>query len=99
MWAEATQLKGAEQVKNLFPALLTTMISIVGGVGSAIGLARTSLDLFESRSLMARRNSELERAGKLADLLGKFSSDKVNAEHREGLTKSVHAGLQQCLAN
>ncbi len=64
MWIEASPdiTDHVKQVKDWAPAVFTTIVSVVGGVGSVIAVARTSADLLENRSLLSKRNSELEQA-------------------------------------
>src|SRR5438270_1495348 len=101
MWADGSQItqEQVQNVKTSLSAVLKTIISVVGGAGSVIALARTSLDLLQNRSLVAKRNSELERAGKFADLLGKFSTEKVTKEHQEAIAAAVQGCLQECITN
>lgn len=101
MWADGSQItpEQVQNVKTSLSAVLKTIISVVGGAGSVIALVRTSLDLLQNRSLVAKRNSELERAGKFADLLGKFSAEKVPKEHQEAIAAAVQGCLQECITN
>ena len=101
MWTEASpDISGhVQQVKDWAPALFTTIVSVVGGLGSVIAVARTSADLLENRSLLSRRNSELEQAGKLTDLLNKFANDRLCREHQDSLAQAAQICLQECLAN
>lgn len=100
MW-EASQItpEQIEHAKAPLSAVLKTIISVVGGAGSVIALFRTSLDILQNRSLLAKRNSELERAGKLADLLAKFSTECIPQEHKDHLNAIAQSNLQECLAN
>ncbi len=91
--------KAAGAAKEWIPALGKTVISVVGSLGTVIAFAKTGFDLLQNRSLLAKRNSELERAGRYADLLEKFSCAQVAKEHQEALGESVQSCLQQCLAN
>jgi len=99
MWVDGSQIspEHVEQVKTSASAVVKTIISVVGGAGSVIALLKTSMDLLQSRSLQSRRNNELERAGKLADLMGKFSANKVSNDHQEMLTDALRGCLEQCL--
>jgi hypothetical protein len=102
MWVEPSQITaqhGLESAKMSLTAVLKTIVSVVGGAGSVIALLKTCGDMLQNRSLVAKRNSELERAGKFADLLGKFSKESVPKEHQETLSNAVHGCLQQCFAN
>jgi hypothetical protein len=101
MWADGSQItqEQVQNVKTSLSAVLKTIISVVGGAGSIIALAKTSLDLLQNRSLVAKRNSELERAGKFADLLGKFSTEKVPKGHQETIAAAVQGCLQECITN
>ncbi|HXO39569.1 MAG TPA: hypothetical protein VN872_13080 [Candidatus Acidoferrum sp.] len=101
MWTDASQItpQQVQDVKTSLSAVLKTIISVVGGAGSVIALVRTSLDLLQNRSLVAKRNSELERAGKFADLLGKFSTERVPKDHQEAISTAVQCCLQECITN
>ena len=102
MWTDANsaQITGhVTQVRDWAPAVFTTIVSVVGGVGSVIAVAKTSADLLENRSLLAKRNSELEQAGKLTDLLNKFSNERLCREHQDSLAQAAQICLQECLAN
>ncbi len=100
MW-EASQItpEQIEHAKAPLSAVLKTIVSVVGGAGSVIALFRTSLDMLQNRSLIAKRDSELEHAGKLADLLTKFSTECIPQEHKDPLNNIAQSNLQECLAN
>src|SRR5258708_1522226 len=101
MWIEAGPdiTDHVKQVKDWAPAVFTTIVSVVGGVGSVIAVARTSADLLENRSLLSKRNSELEQAGKLTDVLNKFANDRLCRAHQDSLAQAAQTCLQECLAN
>ena len=99
MWVDGSQItpQQVQDVKTSLSAVLKTIISVVGGAGSVIALARTSLDFLQNRSLVAKRNSELERAGKFADLLGKFSTEKALKNTRKPLLPRCKAVCKNAL--
>jgi hypothetical protein len=100
MWTDPSQIAPELQnVKTSLSAVLKTIISVVGGAGSVIALVRTSMDLLQNRSLVAKRNAELERAGKFADLLAKFSTETVPKDHQEAIGVAVQCCLQECITN
>src|SRR5258708_9877821 len=101
MWIDASPdiSDHLKRAKDWAPALFTTIVSVVGGVGSVIAVARTSADLLENRSLLSKRNSELEQAGKLTDLLNKFANDRLCRAHQDSLAQATHTCLHECLAS
>src|SRR5258708_23505230 len=84
MWIDASPdiSDHLKRAKDWAPALFTTIVSVVGGVGSVIAVARTSADLLENRSLLTRRNSELEQAGNRTDPLNKFPNCPLGRQHQ-----------------
>src|SRR5205085_10969662 len=102
MWLPPEQThvieSAAKGVQVNFQAMFTTLVSVVGGFGSIVAVYKTYADLFQSRSVLSKRNDELARAGKFVELSKQFANENIALEQQQAFKKHIQECLQESLA-